>query len=71
MLIIGTSTQYQLSFVNINAASQRTESNQMEDEATNRLIVIRNDDGSIIVRTPDQATKKKILPSIKTNNFSI
>jgi hypothetical protein len=59
MLIIGTSTQYQLSFVNINATNQQTESNQMEDEATNRLIVLRNNDGSIIVRTPDQATKTK------------
>jgi hypothetical protein len=57
MLYIGTSTQYQLNFVNVNTSNQPTESNQVEDEATNSLVIIRNSDGSIIVRATGQVTK--------------
>jgi hypothetical protein len=71
MLYIGTSTQYQLTFVNVNTSSQPTESNQVEDEATNSLVIIRNSDGSIIVRATGQVTNKKRVSSPKTNKFSV
>ncbi len=54
LLYIGTSTQFQFSLVNLNAATQPVSSNQPENEEGRSLNIVCNDDGSIVIRAVNQ-----------------
>jgi hypothetical protein len=59
LLYIGTSTQFKLSFVNLNALHNQTDSNHIQNEGPPTFVIVHNNDGSILVRTTRQLPVKR------------
>jgi len=71
LLYIGTSTQFQLNFVNLIASNSRTECNHGKYGRARTLNVVCNDDGSIIVSAVRQVPEKIKPSSMNTNIYSV
>ncbi len=71
LLYIGTSTQFQLSLVNINALNYQIESNHRQNGRAHTLDMICNDDGSIIINAVGEVPEKIKPSSINTNIYSV
>jgi len=71
LLYMGTSTQFRLSCVNLNASNYKTVSNHRQDGATHKLDIIRNDDGSVIIRAINEVPEKRKTSPINTNVHSV
>ena len=55
---MGTSTQFQLRFITLNALTEPKVSNDVIQPTLHKLVVVHNHDGSIVVSTVDKASDK-------------
>jgi hypothetical protein len=67
MLCIGTSTQFQLSFLNINTINDQVESNHAQEPVAHTLLISQNSDGSIVVRAVDSVSHTRKPSSLRSN----
>lgn len=71
LLYISTSTQFRFNFVDINAAKNDRESNLGDRVSSQKLDIVQNADGSIVVRAIDgsQENKKTTPPNTSSVNI--